>query len=507
MNNAPQVKIQYLVNYDLEVSGQDGVSGLDTSDLNPLSDLSNINNQDAQLRGKKGLHLSGGSVDEVTGEVSGVLLDGTYTFFSDSEKSYKGIMGNSLSRDDYLFINPDDYENKSGEELEQILNLSDKNEEEYNYYCTSDSINFKQGNVYNIKWQTFYDNEYVIANVDETTEGVYYIETSSIDAFGNTIYDEVKLPREYDSLKTYYSFSVVDNSHYVFTLKEQTPYITIRTKNENTYIRSLLIYFDPVATEYATEISFSNAKKYDPTTDSEIDDPTYTTAKTYKNERLVFLHNFGENSTLTQIQININKWSKKNSLMKILKIVTGYTGIYDRSSLMKFDFNINKTNDAQQLRFGVSSNNCTIDVLDKDLMIDTLYQKDLIYKNVQVQVLVDGIMQGIFYINEKSSEKGSNEWVFDCVDRLELLKEIKRPMMSIKERNVYEMVNYVLSGVVSNVVWEKGAKEYCESVFVEKSYFKANQTLYDLMLKCCQVGLLRIYVDREDKVKITSGVN
>lgn len=390
MNNAPQVKIQYLVNYDLEISGQDGVSGLDTSDLSPLSDLSNINNQDAKLSGKKGFILSGGSVDDVTGEVSGVLLDGTYTFFSDAEKSYKGIMGNELSTNTYEF--------------------------------------------------------------------------------------------------------------------DKSQYITIKTKNPNTYIKDILIYFDPVANEYATELSFSNAKKYDPTTDSEIDDPTYTTAKTYKNERLVFLHNFGENSTLTQIQININKWSKKNSLMKILKIVTGYTGIYDKASLMKFDFTINKTNDAQQLRFGVTSNTCTIDVLDNDLMIDTLYKKDLIYKNIQVQISVDGIIQGIFYINEKSSEKGSNEWVFDCVDRLESLKEIKRPMMAIAERNIYEIMNYVLSGVVSNVVWEKSAKEYCLSKTIEKSYFIANQTLYDLMLKCCQVGLLRIYIDRNDVCKITSGV-
>lgn len=391
MNNAPQVKIQYLVNYDLEISGQDGVSGLDTSDLSPLSDLSNINNQDAKLRGKKGFILSGGSVDDATGEVSGVLLDGTYTFFSGAEKSYKGIMGNELSTNTYEF--------------------------------------------------------------------------------------------------------------------GKSQYITIRTKNPNTYIKDILIYFDPVANEYATELSFSNAKKYDPINDSEIDDPTYTTAKTYKNERLVFLHNFGENSTLTQIQININKWSKKNSLMKILKIVTGYTGIYDKASLMKFDFTINKTNDAQQLRFGVTSNTCTIDVLDNDLMIDTLYKKDLIYKNIQVQISVDGIIQGIFYINEKSSEKGSNEWVFDCVDRLELLRDKQMSMLPLAERSIYEIVNILLSGISSEITWEVNALNYCQEIKIKNSYFEPNQTFYDLLLKSCQIGLLRIYIDRNNIIKITSGVN
>lgn len=400
MNNAPQVKIQYLVNYDLEISGQDGVSGLDTSDLNPLSDLSNINNQDAQLRGKKGFILSGGSVDDATGEVSGVLLDGTYTFFSDAEKSYNGIMGYELSNDNYEFDNPQ--------------------------------------------------------------------------------------------------------------------YITIKAKNENTYIRSLFIYFDPETTftdstgnkdakEYATKISFSNAKKYNIETGEIVDDPTYD-GTPIDNDRMVFLHNFGENSTLTQVQINILGWSKKQSLMKILKIVTGYTGIYDRTNLMKFDFNINKTNDVQQLRFGVSSNNCTVDVLDNDLMIDTLYKKDLIYKNIQVQISVDGVTQGIFYLNEKNSEKGSNEWMFDCIDRLETLKDIKRPMFSIASRSVYTLLNEVLSGIVSNVVWEKSAKLYCQNVIIPESYFKTGQTQYDLMLKCCQVGLLRIYIDRNDMCKITGGV-
>lgn len=550
MNNAPQVKIQYLVNYDLEISGQNASSGLVSSDLNPLSDLADINSQDAPLKGKKGLILSGGSVDEKTGEVSGCLLDGTYTFFKASERAYNGIMGNSLSRSKkthdkdtgYSFMESSDYESKTGTELEAILKKtlgydvlnevavdentygeylelngsnfltkylpSDYNPNkkyylpiEYKHYCTEDSEHFKSGNVYLIKWVG------------------------------------------YDRETPYYGMG--------YELIESPQFITIKAKNENTYIRSLLIYFDPVAidtrdnfttSEYATQISFSNAKKmdyvpvnvtstttgvyyikdgniyesvtlpdeYDATQTyylwQETNDSTITSAKKHKNNRMVFLHNFGENSTLTQVQVNIEQWSKKNSLMKILKIVTGYTGIYDKSNLMKFDFSINKTNDPQQLRFGVSSNDCSIDVLDNDLMIDTLYQKDLIYKNIQVQILVDGVMQGVFYINEKSSEKGSNEWIFDCVDRLETLKEIKRPMMAIARRNIYEITNYVLSGVVSNVVWEKVAMEDCQNTYIEKSYFEADQTLYDLLLKCCQVGLLRIYVDRNDTCKITSGV-
>ena len=96
MDNSPKVVIEYLVNYDLIVSGLDNPFGLVSSDLNPLSNLADINSQYAQTRGKKGLHLNGGSVDEVTGEVSGTLLDGTYTFYDNAEKSYNGIMGDEF---------------------------------------------------------------------------------------------------------------------------------------------------------------------------------------------------------------------------------------------------------------------------------------------------------------------------------------------------------------------------------------------------------------------------
>ena len=390
MTNAPEVKIQYLVNYDLVFSGQD--DSLEGSELNPLSNLSNVNNENATLKGKKGFHLCGGSVDETTGEISGCLLDGTFTLYGASERAYNGIMGNELSNDNYEF-----------------------------------------------------DNE---------------------------------------------------------------QYITIKSKNENTYIKDLIIYFDPIASEYATEMTFTNALKYDFESGKVIEDTQYNGSTIIKNKNLVYLHNFGEDSTLTQIRLNIKKWSKKTALFKVLKIVTGFTGVYDKSSLIKFDFTLNKTNDTNQLRFGVTSNNCVVQVLDNDGTIKTLYEKDLIYKNVQVQISVDGIMQGVFYINEKNSEKGTDLWAFDCIDRLQILRDVKRPMMSIAERNVFDIVGYIFSGMgLGDIAWEKEAKEYCLGVNIEKSYFEANQTLYDLLLKCCQVGLLRIYVDRNNGIRISSGVN
>lgn len=589
MNNAPEVRIKYLANYELNV-----VPRYAPDLINPLSDLTNINNENAKVIGKKGLILSGGSVDETTGEVSGTLLDGTYTFFKDSQNSYNGILSDSLSLDDYTFIHENAseiYENKMGIELNQFLlsnprptfvqanvdeNTSgiyyilkdniyvqvllpmyyNKDEiyyiaenETYTYYCTAfhayEGRRFFDDVVYEFKWQVFVDKEYTQESLDATASGTYYVKTDEIDAFGNPIYNSVELPTQFDPTQVYYSVSIVDNSRYVYSVKESSQKIRIYAPLDK-YMRDILIYFDPMCGEYASEITFTEAEKmdyvetkfqagysdwvykkvdgkyisvklpadYDPETSTDVyykfrltDEPKYDGSTIHKNNQMIFIYNFGENSTLARISINIKKWSKKNSLMKISKIVTGYTGIYDSSNLLKADFTINKTNDAQQLRFGVTSNTCTLNLLDKDLMINTLYEKELILKNIEVQILVDDIVQGVFYINEKSSEKGTNQWTFECLDKLEQLKDITRPMMSIGKRNVYEIMTYVLSGISLEVSWEKKAKEYCESIIIEQSYFEANQTLYDLMLKCCQVGLLRIYIDRNNVCKITSGVN
>lgn len=286
-------------------------------------------------------------------------------------------------------------------------------------------------------------------------------------------------------------------SDYAFS----SQYIDFETLNNGTYINSILVYFDPIASEYATQISFSDAINEDGTTNN-----NYNGSTIINNNSLVFIYNFGQSSTIKSIRLNFLKWSKKNSLLKIIKIVTGYTGIYSVNAINSIDFNLNKTNDSSQLRFGVSSNDCVVKIIDNNLTIKSLYEKDLIYKNIQLSITVDGTQQGIYFISEKNSENGTNMWQFECVDKLKLLENIKRPMMAVASRNIKQVVDYVLSGIGLEVSWENSAKTYCESKTIEQSYFKSNQTFYELLLKCCQVGLLRIYMDRNGICKVTRGV-
>ena len=61
MTNEPRVRIEYLVDYQLSFYDQN--NNYTGSELSPLSNLKDINNQEARLKGKKGFHFSGGSVD------------------------------------------------------------------------------------------------------------------------------------------------------------------------------------------------------------------------------------------------------------------------------------------------------------------------------------------------------------------------------------------------------------------------------------------------------------
>lgn len=542
MNNAPKVKIEYLVDYALNVASAD----TQNSTKNQLSNLTNINNQEKQIRGKKGLILSGGTISSTTNEVSGSLLNGTYTFFSKENTDYNGFMGATLSRKDYTFINKNDYESRSAETLYSLLNSKatfnivsvdentkgtyyvlkngaylqvelptdikgnktfDINEtyyqianEEFDYLASSTNSYFTIDNVYHFKWQPQYDKVYTIANVNSLTSGIYFVKTENLDAFGNNKYLYRNLPKDYNPSETYYTYSIVDNSHYVATLKEQAQFITIKTKNPSTYIKTIVLNFDSVSNEYATDISFSNAK-------SGLSDITSITSDiSYPNNDLVFIHKFDESLKITQIQININKWSKQNSLMKILKITTGYAGIYNKRNLINLDFTSDKVSVSEELRFGITNNDCTIKVIDNDLTIKKLNEKRLIRKNVRVLITIDDIIEGTFYLDNKTNPLYSNEWTFDCVDKFRTLQNQLQPKLDLAQRDLYTIINFLL-GDGANIVWEKETQEYCKNIVIEKSFFEANQTLYDLLLKCCQIGLLRIYVDRNDNYRITSGVN
>lgn len=376
MENAPRVEIKFLIDYELVFNSY--------AEKHDQSDMSNLN-IDTNFKGKKGLHLCGGSVDEETGEVSGCVLDGTYTFYKSTNNSYKGYMGNCLSNNDYTF-----------------------------------------------------------------------------------------------STAQYIDFSV---------------------KHEGSFIKSILIYFDTVANEFPTELYFSNAINEDGTSVSK-----YSSLYKIKNNKTVFMYSFGEDSQITSIRLNISKWSKKNAFVKILKIKTGYTGIYDYSSLKSLRWDNDMFSDETELQFGISSNTASVEIFDNDDIIDELYAKNLIFQNVTMRIYIDGTYQGEFYIDTKNNERGSDVWNFECIDFFERIKDDIVPMMQIQKNiPLTKIISWVLDRKGIDYEYADGVYDICYAYKIPQAYIKSQQTVYEVLLKVCQVGLLRIYVTN-GKLRITRGI-
>ncbi len=376
MENAPKVEIKFLTNYKLETVA--------TSTQNEQASLTNIN-EDRKFKGKKGFHLCGGSVDEATGEVSGCILDGTYTLYNSGSGSYDGFLGNTLSGDDYLFSTPQ--------------------------------------------------------------------------------------------------------------------YITIRAKNSGTFIRSLLIYFDSVANEFATQIYFSDATKADGTTDSR-----YNNLYVIKNSKTLFMYSFGEDSDLVSIRVNFKKWSKKRAFAKFVKITTGYTGEYDYKTLQSLKWDNDFFTNEEEMSFGISSNRATVEVNDQDDVIDELYAKNLIFQDVTVNIYIDNIFQGSFYIDTKDNERGSDIWTFDCIDFFERIKDDIVPTMQLTDNcNLTQIISWAINGKGIQIEYTTEARTACDNYYISKGYIKPEQTLYEVLLKVCQAGMLRMYVSN-NKLRIVRGV-
>lgn len=378
MENAPLVNIEYLINYELQFTGY--------SEQNHQSNTTDLN-LDRTFKGKKGLHLCGGSVNAETGEVSGCLLDGTFTFYKSNNSSYNGYLGNCLSNDNYGF--------------------------------------------------------------------------------------------------------------------STAQYIDISVKNDGSYIKSILVYFDSVANEFPTEVYFSNAVNDDGTTVSK-----YSSLYRIKNNKTLFMYSFGEDSEIVSIRLNISKWNKKNALVKIVKIKTGYTGVYDYRTIKSLKWDDDKFSDETELKFGISSNKASLDIFDNDDIIDELYAKNLIFQNVEAKIHIDGIYQGSFYIDTKDNERGDDVWGFDCIDFFERMKDDIVPIMPIDATgtcNLTKIISWCCDRKGINVEYTSEAKTACDNYYIPKAYIKSQQTLYDVLLKVCQVGLLRMYVSL-GKLKITRGI-
>ena len=379
--NSPKIEITYLADIQLSYTANTLTHPLGRpSDI--FSENIIVDGNTIPKYGKKGFFLSGGSVDPVTQEVSGCIMDGSYTFFDDNEK-YPGILGNVLSGDDYTFSS------------------------------------------------------------------------------------------------------------------EQS--ITIKPLNDGSKIKNITLVFDEVANEYATHLIFST----EPNT-------------VYRNNRLVFIKVL-PTETSTPIKITFQKWSKKNSLAKIKQIKTGIKGEYDYQTIKSLHFSNEKITNEEETQFSVTSQYCDMSLIDKDGVIQSLHEASLIHDDIVAQIYLTntdeaGVVTrekiGEFNLQTYDNEKGSIVWDFSLVDKLERFKDIVVKAHEIESMTIYEITNYVIEaiGFEDIISWDSEAESHCKSIVVPNAWVEPNQYAFDVLCKCCEVGLLRIFVNPDGFIRVERGL-
>lgn len=290
---------------------------------------------------------------------------------------------------------------------------------------------------------------------------------------------------------------VLSGDNYKFSSPQ---YVRVTTVNTGDVITALSIHFDNVAGEYATEIIFSNEPN-----------------KIYKNQKYVFAKTFKSEDNITSVDITFNKWSKKNSVAKLLKVTTTIIGEYDYSTIKSMDFSNEKISNEEEVSFGVTSQFCDISLIDRTGEIQALHdahllEGDILAKIYLVNSFEDGTQEetniGTFYLSTYENEKGSNVWDYSMIDQLEKLKNIVVDPLEVGSRTIKQITDFILQklGLSGSTSWSADAASYCSSITVPNSWIEPNQYAFDVLCKCCEVGLLRIFIDQVGGVRVERGL-
>ena len=284
--------------------------------------------------------------------------------------------------------------------------------------------------------------------------------------------------------------SELSNSDYEF---DNDQYFTITSQNGE-YIKNIFVYFDKTAEEYATEILIDNVFAI------------------HNNNKYVVVCNFGEDSTRTSVRVDILKWSKKNSQFKIVKVAVGYTGVYGTKQIRDIYYTRDKIADAEELQFGVSIQEATLEINDYDDIIQSLYDTNLFPDYAPVEIYIDSELQGSFVIDKKSTENELGYWTFDCIDYVGLrLQDTINPLnveyadSQIVAKSVKSIIEYIIGDVVPIVYSSAELKEQLNHTMVDVPFLNA-QTREEALKKCCQLKLLRMYTSEDACLIVARGV-
>lgn len=322
----------------------------------------------------------------------------------------------------------------------------------------------------------------------ETNNISSYVETntygSNVLSNSSNIGDKVFLLEE-SPLDEGYKFSSNYNG-YIGTTQSDSEgnvdsfYIYLTGEN----IKFIKINFDSISNQYATRLLINNVE--------------------YENNSYSFSHELPQASN--KVTIQILKWNKPNSFVKITSIVTTLLMQFDyKNGLKKINFSNSSNQNLEQPVFGVKSNYGNIELVDKNYQIENLANQNLLNSEKNVRIYFNDNKVGTF-LTENFIKEG-NIVTIDLKDKLLELQNIifkkhyygPTTQLITFFNEVNEMLennNYVFEETTKNLIVDK-----LKEISLYRPYLVEECSLWQCLEKISQITMIQFYLNEEDKIK------
>ena len=214
---------------------------------------------------------------------------------------------------------------------------------------------------------------------------------------------------------------------------------------------------------------------------------------------------------VVKMKLEVLKWSHPNAKIKILQFFDILEETYEGDQLKNFEIVEELASDSEGISYGINSNTITATLYNKERKFDQGYLKELLLLDRKVKPSI-GIDDG--HGNVTYTDMGtffSDEWSVPQDDQFIKLKCYDKLMKFQKITYVgYPFTrNVSLKDLAEDVLLSAGltANEFeidsaLENITVGYA-FLGKQSVWDALQDICNAGLCRVYLDRENKVKVT----
>lgn len=229
-----------------------------------------------------------------------------------------------------------------------------------------------------------------------------------------------------------------------------------------TLFYNLTFVFDRIAGEYATEILIGGTLYYNY-------DYTFS-VKCSGSTKVVF-----------------NKWSKPNSVVKILTMKYGFTLLCDKLTIQNLRYSNSIVAGNDILTFGILVQSGSLKVRDLGIL-KALNDSSILDKGVAVRILIDDAVEQRFITTDYSSTDLETIWTIQMSDDIISWENEQFEVLDYATRTLKEIVDILIPGLV----YDDGLDTLLQAFTIPNS-FLVSSTKWQAVVKCCQVGLFRIY--------------